>query len=296
MNINIIEELNLTASQKARLEKLGKVTYFPGVPNEDELGKRSENADILTASWAPIDAGISKIKPSVKLISLPFTGVGYLPLKEFTSKNIKIANSPGYSTEAVAEFGIGLMISIVRRINSYVKAEPKPEVTSTLYGKTLVLLGAGRIANSVGNIAKSLGMKIIFWRRGEDLIKTIKKADILYSALPLSDETKNLLGENEFNALKKGAYFVTTSHNKIYNHDALLKALDKSLAGAAIDLEGIDTGDYKSEAYLKLKSHPKILLTPHVAYNTDYALMRGNDIMIDNIEAFVKGKPINIVN
>ena len=104
------------------------------------------------------------------------------------------------------------------------------------------------------------------------------------------------MGEKEFNVLRKGAYFVTTSHHQIYNQDVLLKSLDKNLAGAAIDLEGTDSGNYKSEAFIKLKNHPKILLSPHVAYKTDYALMRGNDIMIDNIEAFVKGKPINLVN
>lgn len=295
MNIHVVEGFNFTPSQKSRLDKLGKVTYFSGVPNDEELAKRSEGADIVAVNWATLDTAVSKIKKGIKLISIPFTGVGWIPLKEYASKGIKIANAPGYSTEAVAEFGLGLMISLVRNISSYSK-EPKPQTTSTLYEKTLVILGAGRIANSVGNMAKSLGMKFIFWKRGDDLIKAIKQADVLYSALTFSDETKGLLGEKEFKAMKKGSYFVTTSHNKIYNHEALLKALDSNLSGAAIDLEGIDMGNYKADVYLKLKNHSKILLTPHVAFNTDYALMRGNDIMIDNIEAFVKGKPINIVN
>ncbi len=296
MKIHVVEDFNFTPSQKERLEKLGKVIYFSGVPNDEELGKRSENADILAVNWAPLDTGVSNIKKGVKLISIPFTGVGWIPLKDYSSKGVKIANSPGYSTEAVAEFGIGLMLSVVRKINSYFKAEPKVETPSTLYGKTLVILGAGRIAHQVGSIAKSLGMKVIFWKRGEDLIQKIREADVLYSALPFSDDTKNLLGVNEFKSMKKNSYFVTTSHNQIYDHNALLKVLDSNLAGAGIDLEGTNTGDYKAEAYLKLKSHPKILLTPHVAYKTDYALMKGNDMMIDNIDSFVKGKPINIVN
>lgn len=296
MNIHIVEEMNLNAAQKARLKKLGAVKYFDGVPDETELLKRIEKADIIAASWAPIDTVIPKVKSGLKLISLPFTGVGWLPLKEAANMEIRIANSPGYSTEAVAEFGIGLMISLVRKIPSYVAEEPKPEVASTLYDKELVVLGAGRIARRVGSIAGVLGMRVEYWKRGEDLIKTLAKADVVYCALPLSDETKNLIGKKEFSAMKKGSYFVTTSHNKIYDHDALLHALDNHLAGAAIDLEGTDPGDYKAEPYLKLKPHPKILLTPHVAYKTDYALMRGSDIMIDNIEAFVKGRPINLVN
>ena len=296
MNIHVVEGIELTSSQKARLENLGNVKYFDGVPSVDEVVKRSENADILLVDWSPIDAAIPKIGKGLKLISLPFTGVGFLPLKDAAEKGIKIANSPGYSTEAVAEFGIGLMISLVRNICSYVKDQSTPDTTSTLYAKNLVILRNGRIARVVGNIASSLGMKVKFWKRGDNLHNAIKEADVLYCALPFNTETKNLLGKEEFNSLKKGSYFVTTSHNQIYDYDALIQSLNNNLAGAAIDLEGTNTGDYKSDIYVKLKSHPKVLLTPHVAYNTDYSIKRGYDIMIDNIESFVKGKPINLVN
>ncbi len=169
-------------------------------------------------------------------------------------------------------------------------------MASSLYGKTIGILGKGRIGTYVGKVAKALGMKVLFYKHGDNLSDILKNSDIIYSALPLSDETKGLLGEKEFSIMKNGAYFVTTSHNLIYDHDALMKALDKNLAGAAIDLEGIDTGDYKNEVHVKFKRHPKVLVTPHVAYKTDYALQRGYDIMIDNVEAFIRGKPINIVN
>ena len=89
---------------------------------------------------------------------------------------------------------------------------------------------------------------------------------------------------------------MTTSHSKIYDVKALLNALENNLAGAAIDLEGTSSGDYKNEVYNLLKSNSKILLTPHVAYNTDYAKWKGYEMQIDNIEAFLKGNPINIVN
>ena len=296
MKIHVVESIKFSVKQKARLELLGKVTWFEGVPNEKELFERVEGAEILVADWAPIDKVIPKMKVGIKLISLPFTGVSFLPLKEAANKGIKIANAPGYSTEAVAEFGIGLMISAVRKIFKYSKGEPKPEITSTLYGKTLVILGAGRIGTAVGNIARSLGMTVVFWKRGENLLKAIKQADVVYSALPLNSETKGLLGKKEFEAMRKGAYFVTTSHNQIYNHDALLAALNDNLDGAAIDLEGINEGDYKSEVYTCLKGHSKILLTPHIAWKTDYAIRRGYDILIENIAAFVSGKPTNIVN
>ncbi|MBI4020551.1 MAG: hypothetical protein HY367_04415 [Candidatus Aenigmarchaeota archaeon] len=296
MKIHVVESMDLSDEQKARLNGLGEVKYFDGLPGVDEFLERAEGADILAVDWSPIDAAIPRMKHGVRLISLPFTGVGWVPLKEAASKGIKIANSPGYSTESVGEFGIGLMLALVRKIGLYSKSEPATDTAPCLYGKTIGILGAGRIGGYVGKVAETLGMKILFWRRGDDISNVLKKSDVVYCALPFSDETKGLLGEKEFSQMRHGSYFVTTSHNLIYDHHALLKALDKNLTGAAVDLEGIKVGDYKSEAYLRFKGHPKVLLTPHVAYKTDYALKRGRDMMIDNIEAFIKGEPINIVN
>lgn len=295
MNIGVIEPIDYTAEQKKRLESLGKVTYFNGVPDAEEVLKRAEGMDILLIDWAPIDAAIPKMKQGIKLISVPFTGVGFLPLKEASSKGIKITNAPGYSTEAVAEFGMGLMLSIVRQINKY-DYEQKPITTSTLYKKNLLVLGAGNIGRRISSIAKSFGMNVSFWKRGDNLVKMISKADIVYCALPFSPETTGLIGEKEFASMKNSSYFITTSHNKIYDSKALLKALETNLAGAALDLEGTSTGDYKNEVYTLLKDNPKIILTPHVAYNTDYSVWKGYEIQIDNVEAFIKGKPLNLVN
>jgi glycerate dehydrogenase len=188
------------------------------------------------------------------------------------------------------------MLAVMRKIYCYVGNESKPELTTSSCGKMLLVLGAGRIGSCIGKLAKALGMKVVFWKRGDRLETLLKDADVVYCALPLSDETKGLVGEKEFVAMKQGTYFVTTSHYQIYDNAALMRALDRNLAGAAIDLEGINCGDYKSEIWQKLKSHPKILLTPHVAFKSDYGQRRAYDIMIDNIEAFVNGNPQNVVN
>ena len=110
MKIHIVESMALDAAQKAKLAKLGKVEYFEGIPDLGELLKRVEGADIVCCDWSPIDSAIPKMR-GLKLISLPFTGVGFLPLKEASAKGIKVANSPGPFTESVGEFGIGLMLA-----------------------------------------------------------------------------------------------------------------------------------------------------------------------------------------
>ncbi len=82
--------MKLSAEQKNRLNALGEVTYFDSLPNEEELIKRVEGADVLCVDWAPIDKVIPRMKPGVKLVSVPFTGVGFLPLKEATEKELKL--------------------------------------------------------------------------------------------------------------------------------------------------------------------------------------------------------------
>ena len=225
------------------------------------------------------------------MLSIIMSKLFFIPVKEAAKKGIKIANAPDFGTETVGEFGIGLMIALVRRIYAYAKGETEKLTTPVLYGKTVGILGAGRIGQYFGNIAKALGMKVIYWKRGENMSEVIKSSDILFCALPLSEETRGLLGKKEFSMMKDGSYFVTVSPPEIYDSDALLGALDKNLAGAAMD-----NSDYKSSEYLKFKDNKKVLLTPHIAYKTDYGIKKSFDIMIDNIEAFVKGKPINLVN
>jgi phosphoglycerate dehydrogenase-like enzyme len=296
MRIHVVEAMKLDEKQKRRLKKLGEVTYFDGMPTTDELVTRCGGAEIVCANWAPIDEAIPRMGSGVRLIAVPFTGVGWLPLKEAADKGIRIANAPGYGTESVGEFGIGLMLCIARGIHEYGNAQPEPRHYPSLYKKRILVLGRGRIGSYVAKVSKALGMKVSLWVRGDNLMDLIKDADVVYSALPLNDQTKGLLGEREFGAMKEGSFFVSTSHEKIYDHKALLKALSSNLAGAAMDLEGINAGDYKSEVYTEFKYHPKILVTPHIAWKSDYAVRKGFDIMIDNIEAFIRGSPANLVN
>lgn len=296
MRIHVVEGMKLSQEQKQRLEGLGEIKYFDGIPSAEEVVERSKGADIICADWSPLDKAILKMPEEVKLVSVSFTGVDFLPLKEAAEKGVKVANAPGYATESVAEFGVGLMLALVRRIYLYARGEAEPSPAKSLRGKTLCIVGAGRIGSEVGRISKALGMNVDYFKRGDDLHSKLRQADVVYCALPPTKETQSILGEEEFKQMKKGSYFVTTSWHTIYDHNALLKALEDNLAGAALDLEGITCGDYQNEVYQKFKGHSRILITPHVAFKTDFAVSCGYDIMIDNIEAFLKGRPQNIVN
>ena len=191
VKIHILESMGLSEEQRRRLNALGETRYFEGVPDAEELLKRAGGADVLAFDWAPMDSAIPKLGSGVRLLSVPFSGVGFLPLKEAKSRGILVANTPGYATESVGEFGIGLMLALVRQLDVYSRSQPKPEVTMALYGKTVGVLGVGRMP-SISDMAKKLGMKVVYFKRGKRLSTLLKRADVVYCALPFSEETKGL--------------------------------------------------------------------------------------------------------
>jgi phosphoglycerate dehydrogenase-like enzyme len=170
-----------------------------------------------------------------------------------------------------------------------------PEQTMGLAGKKVLILGAGNIGNEVNKICQAFGMNIVIFRRGDDLIEMVKDMNVVINSLSQNSETEGLLGKKFFDSLKKGAYFISITGTEIFDMDVLLSALDSHLAGAAIDPADISVGDTNNLIYQKIITHPKILATPHIAFNTDVSARIANDMMINNIEAWLNRKPINLV-
>jgi phosphoglycerate dehydrogenase-like enzyme len=147
----------------------------------------------------------------------------------------------------------------------------------------------------VGKICESLEMEVSYFKEGDNLLNSVKDADVIINTLSNNPTTQGLLDKKFFNSFKKGAYFVSVTSSQIYDIDALLSALDKNIASAAIDAGQIQVGDTDDPFYRRLLKHPRILATPHIAYNSDTTARVGNDMMIDNIEAYLAGKPTNLV-
>lgn len=298
--ITVVRNFNLYKDQIKRIGSLGDITYYDKLKSTDEWLERCKGADIICSGVLGLKSDKLYELKNV-FISLPFVGVEFLDRKKLQERNIIISNSPGCNKEAVSEWIIGMMLMFFRRLSQLTRItdSPKDEILKTatsLYNKKITILGAGHIGKQLEKICKSFGMIVNFFKRGDDLINSVKNADIIVNCLSANPITTGLLNKNFFNSLKKGSFFISSSRPQIYDIEALKEALDKEiLSGAADDAANIEVGNIKEAEYKNLLNHPKILVTPHIAWNTDAQLRKGGDIMIDNIEAWLEKKPINLI-
>jgi len=299
--IVVTKNLKFYEDQIERLESLGEITYYNEFPKStDEWLDRCRNADIICTGRFGLKSDKVYELENV-FISLPFVGAEFLDIKKLQERNIVVSNSPGCNKEAVSEWIIGMMLMYFRRLSQLTRTTdlPKDEILKTatsLYNKKITILGAGYIGKQLGKICESFGMIVNFFKRGDDLINSVKDADIIANCLSANSTTTNLLNKDFFNSLKKGSFFISSSRSQIYDIEALKEAIDKEiLAGAADDAASIEVGDINEVEYKTLLNHPKILVTPHIAWNADVERRKSNDIMIDNIEAWLAKKPINLI-
>jgi len=297
--IIVTQGMDLFPDQIERLKTLGEVKIYNDLANTpEEWLDRCKGFDIICTGKFGLKQKVYELKNV--FISLPFVGIGWLDKEKLEKKNIKVAYSPGCNKDAVSEWIIGMMINLLRELPRYINIKNLPG--HTLPGRTLGLtnkkvciLGAGNIGSRVGKICESFGMKVNFFLRGYDLSQSIKDADIVINCLSQNPTTLNLLDDKFFSTLKNNSHFISVTSPKIYDTEALLNSLGKNIAGAAIDAADIQVGDTNNPFYKKLLQYDRVLTTPHIAYNTDVTARVGNDMMIDNIKAYLEGKPINLL-
>ncbi len=291
-----------TPAQKKRLDSLGEVTYHDKLPSSGrEYIEIVRGADIICSGTAGLQDAYADLKDVY--VTVGFVSVAFVDTEIMKNNRVTISNAPGCNRHAVSEWIIWSMLNLFRKFNTALNREENyrkdgnlPPLYESLADKNLVILGAGNVGRQVGKLAQAFDMKVNYYKRGDNLLDSVKEADVIVDTLSSNPSTHKILDSKFFKSLKKGSYFVSVTRAEVTDQDAMLKALDGGiLAGVATDCGGVLVGDTEDPLYQKMLSHPNVLATPHISWSATKSLQVGSDIMIDNVEAFINGKPQNIV-
>lgn len=302
MKIVVTKNLDFYPDQRARLDKLGDVVYYDAESaSPDEWYERCKGADIICTGTFGLNSD-AVYKLGNVFISVPFVGCDFVDLSRLKEQEVTVANAPGCNKEAVAEWVIGALLLLFRQLDVFVNPEHLTNDVAlrqglSIWGKRISILGAGNIGQHLKAILTAFGAYVSFFRRGDDLLESVGDSDIVINCLAANEATRGLLNREFFQSLKKGVFFVSVARPQIYDVDALIDGLDNgNIAGAIDDIANANVGDIEDVLYKKLSCHPKCLVTPHISWKAESSARKGNDIMIDNIEAWLNKTPQNILN
>ena len=304
--------------------KLGTVQDNAGDPEAEML---------CTFVNGHVDAPVFDTYPKLKLIATRSTGFDHIDLVEAKKRGIAVASVPSYGVNTVAEFAFALILALSRRVCeaheqvSETGSFSQERLTGfDLQGKTIGVVGCGHIGIYVVKIANGFGMKALVFdaHRDDELAKEnnftyatleelLAQADIVTLHVPYNEHTHHLINRQNISLIKKGAYLINTARGAVVETEAIIAALKNgTLAGAGLDVleeEGdmndelvLLSGPHPKEEELKvvlenhyLMTHPRVIITPHIAFDTNEAVRRILDTTIENIAAFQKGAPTNLV-
>jgi len=292
----IVLGANLKDDQKARLEALGEVKYFPSPVSSDELLKQAKEADVLYSDGAFLLDSLPKLKNI--FVTYPYVELGVFNSEELKKNGVMVANSQGGNRPSIIEWVMFMTLSLFRKFTPMVRATKNfpVELQESLSGKKVLIVGKGSIGTKIAVLCEAFRMEVGFFERGDNLLVKSADVDLVINALNCNSTSKNLLDEKFFMSLKKGTYFVSFVRQYTYSLDGLLKSIDSGIVGgAAIDCDPEKFGDTTNEFYQKALSNSKVLVTPHIAFSTKQAIANGAEIAVQNVEAFVVGKPQNVL-
>ncbi len=281
-----------------------------------DIVERAKDADIIITNKVPLRADTLARLPKLKMIAVAATGTDILDLGVCKEQGIVVSNIRGYAIATVPEHTIGLMLSLSRSIRPYhqsVAAGRWAEASQFCYfdypifdlkGKVLGIIGDGVLGKSVGKLGEAFGMEVRYSTyKGVDGMgplytpfeRILSESDVITLHCPLMDSTRNLLGPAEFDQMTKRPLVLNTARGGLVDERAVVDALkaDK-IRGAAFDV--VTTEPVPDDhPFLEVMDRPNFILTPHVAWASIEAIQGLADQMVDNIDAFVAGKPRNVV-
>lgn len=291
------------------------LTVYPRTP-ADKIIERAKDADMIILNKVPITRETLKELPRLKFIAVLATGYNQLDCEALKERGIPVSNIPAYSTDGVAQMTFAFILECMNRVAEYTadvknlgwsncedfsyRIHPLHE----LAGRTLGIIGFGKIGAKVAEIAKAFGMKIMAYtpsgkKEGfpdvefTSLDKVAKNADFISVHCPLTPATAQLINADFIGKMKKGACIVNTARGGIINEADVAAALKNgTLAGYGTDV--LSSEPPKDDN--PLLSAPNCFITPHIAWAGYETRARLMEILEANVNAFLAGKPVNVVN
>ena len=311
------EALNPGDLSWAPLEALGELTVYPrGTNDPEEVIRRIADADIVLCNKTPVGRVVFERCPKMRLLCVIATGYNVVDTQAAKDHGVPVCNVPAYGTEMVAQFAIGLLLEICHHVQLHNEAVHAGEwercpnfcfwktPIMELAGKTMGIIGFGRIGRAVGRIAKALGMTVLATgsRRcpeGEqiaeyvDLQTLLTRADVISLHCPLFPETEKLINAETIARMKDGAILINNSRGGLIDEQDVADALNSGkLRAAAVDVVSVEP-IVGTNPLLTAKN---CIITPHMSWAATEARARIVDITAANIRAYLAGNPQNVVN
>lgn len=297
------------------LDAFGQATVYEHTP-DSLAAERIGDAQIVLLNKVSITAEVLDRCPNVRLLCVLATGYNVVDCQAAQIRGIRVCNVPDYSTAAVSQFTFALLLELCHQVGHHSKAVHTGKWSACqdfcfwdtpqmeLSGKTMGIIGFGRIGQRVGRIAQAMGIRVLAYSRtqrpeGREIAQYVSleallgRADIVSLHCPLTLETANLIGAHAIAAMKDGAILINTARGPLIDEQAVADALSSGkLRGYGADvasIEPIPTGS-------PLLTAPNCILTPHIAWSPLECRQRIFDYTANSIQGFLDGKMVNSVN
>jgi len=296
-------------------EKIGELTVYDRTPT-DKIEERIGGAEIVITNKTPVSKATIDSCPNLKYIGVLATGYNIVDVKAAKDRGVLVTNIPTYGTGAVGQFAIALLLEICHHIGHHDEAVHTGRWENNddwcfwdyplieLAGKTMGIIGFGRIGQTTGRIAKALGMKVIaFDERQNDSGKAIAEyvsldslfaeSDVISLHCPLFPATEGIINKGSIAKMKDGVIILNNSRGPLIVEQDLADALNNGKVYAA-GVDVVSSEPIKSDN--PLLNAKNCIITPHISWAPKESRKRLMDIAVGNLQAFVDGKPVNVVN
>lgn len=296
------------------LNEFGEITVYDRTAPE-EAAARIGDAEIVLINKTPVTAELLDACPSVRLICVLATGYNVVDCCAAKERGVLVCNVPAYGTNAVAQFTFALLLELCHQAGVHSQAVHRGDWSrcpdfcfwytkqTELVGKTIGIIGFGRIGQAVGKIAKAFGMNVLAYNRSisesgksiaryVSLDELLKQSDIISLHCPMTPETGKLINRQSIGKMKDGAMLLNTARGGLIDEEALALALATGkISGYAADVVSVEPISPSNP----LLNTPNTILTPHMAWAPVESRQRIIDCTANSIRGYLKGNPVNTV-